>query len=445
MASTSQDVATIERGAIGLVLMSKRVPFDMDALTPAHFASELHAEAWRVVRAMEADGLAVDTHTFNANRARIGGHVRHAATPMWVADCLHAAPVGALAGQYANLIINAAHFRELESALARSGDIVEGATDAADATEAIRAEFDKITPATVGGSMLDDTLAASIAAFDEPSRAIPTPWRGLNSSLLGWRPGGLYIIGARPGSGKSIAAIQAALYLARSGPVAFNTLEMSTHEVNQRIIAHTASVHLSRLQGTLNGRPNLDANDRALIEDARRYLTGLPLSIRDDRAVTITGIRSHARSLSRRGPLAGIVVDYLQLLRSERGDNRPRHEIVADYSRSLKMMAGEMDCPVIALSQLNRGAAGSAASLANLRESGALEQDADVVILLSQPELRGDDGAMTVDEGHIIMDVAKNRHGPPAYLTLVRDGAHSTIGSRAELEPINTNERANHG
>lgn len=422
----------LERAIVGLVIHDPRTLNDLDGLTAAHFANKSTAAAWSLLTSMAQHGEGINAMTVYGNVGRIHD-MNHGIDAIWIADSMRLAPVSALAEQYAARLINAHQLRALRGATKAASEIADSATDSAEAIEAVRSTIDQVTPQTVKGTMIGDTLYASIAAFDEPSRAIPTPWAALNTIVIGWRPGGLYVVGARPGAGKSTWAIQSALRLAQSGPVAFNTLEMSTHEVNQRIIAHAAQVSLNRLQGVGPGLGALDDNDRALIGDAAPDLVDLPLSIRDDRAVTVTGIRSHARSLSRRGPLAGIVVDYLQLLRSERGDNRPRHEIVADYSRSLKMLAGEMDCPVIALSQLNRGAAGSQPSLANLRESGALEQDADVVILLSLPESRDDDGNVIVDEGHITVEVAKNRHGAPGRFTLARIGAKSTLGSRWEL------------
>lgn len=432
----ADETRRLEMSVIGLALSSPRALREMDQVTPAHFADELHAEAWRLIREMDTTGEPVTPITFKANLGRMGEHVRHRVKATWITDCMHVAPVDALAETHARLTINAATMREFEAVVERGRQLADTATDATDAIEALRGELDTITPQTVAGSMLADHIAASIAAFDQETPSIPTPWRALNNIIGGWRPGGLYVIGARPGAGKSMWAIQAALRLAETGPVAFNTLEMSVHEVNQRIIAHSANVWLSQLQGTVDGRPMLTVNDRALIEDARQHLVRLPLSVRDDRSVTVTQIRAHARSLSRKAPLAGIVVDYLQLLRTERGDNRPRHEIVADYSRNLKNLAGEMDCPVIALSQLNRGAAGGPPSLANLRESGALEQDADVVALLALPESKDDQGEIVVDETRLSVDVAKNRHGPPGRFSLARIGGKSTLGTRDEIEPL---------
>ena len=153
------------------------------------------------------------------------------------------------------------------------------------------------------------------------------------------------------------------------------------------------------------------------------------MSIDDRSSITVTAIRAHARGLSRRGQLAGVVVDYLQLMTAERGDRRPRHEIVADQSRQLKILAKELQCPVIALSQLNRASEqreGKAPTLSDLRESGALEQDADVVLLLHVPVDKADHMEVPLD--HLLrVTVAKNRHGPVGRVTLARHGETATL------------------
>src|SRR5690606_30558268 len=128
------------------------------------------------------------------------------------------------------------------------------------------------------------------------------------------------------------------------------------------------------------------------------------------------------RTLARRGPLAGIVVDYLQLMSGARGDRRPRHEQVAEWSRQLKILAKEMSCPVIALSQLNRESEARndrRPMMSDLRESGAVEQDSDVILLLHVDE-DNDPSRMTVL-------VAKNRQGQTGVVELTRRGEHARL------------------
>lgn len=147
-------------------------------------------------------------------------------------------------------------------------------------------------------------------------------------------------------------------------------------------------------------------------------VAGLPLSVDDRSSVGIDDVRAHARAVKQQyGGLGMVVVDYLQLISSPRGDRRPRHEIVADFSRQLKIMAGDLECPVVALSQLNRMAEeGGRPSMAHLRESGALEQDANVVLLLSCPDL----GDGILDKSRLNVAVAKNRQGPTGLCVLER-------------------------
>ena len=171
------------------------------------------------------------------------------------------------------------------------------------------------------------------------------------------------------------------------------------------------------------GRPDGAEWDR--IARAAGVLRNLPVSIDDRPDATVWDVASHARLLARRGPLAGVVVDYMQLMSTPRGERRPRHEVVAEQSRRLKVLAGTLDCPVIALSQLNRASQGRAdlrPSLADLRESGAIEQDADVVLLLHVPLEGG-----VPDQGRLDVLVAKNRHGTTGPVRLRRDGATATL------------------
>jgi len=166
---------------------------------------------------------------------------------------------------------------------------------------------------------------------------------------------------------------------------------------------------------------NLTPGDWGKIRDRRSEWDNVPLFVDDRSGVTITDIKRFARSVNRRRPLAGVVVDYLQLMSQPHGDKRPRHEFVADMSRQLKIMAMDMQVPVIALSQLNRASEqrqDKMPMLSDLRESGAVEQDADVVILLHR-EIMGE------KRDDLSMLVAKNRHGATGLAELTFWGHYS--------------------
>jgi replicative DNA helicase len=191
---------------------------------------------------------------------------------------------------------------------------------------------------------------------------------------------------------------------------------MSNNDVQIRAVSADLNLDVSKLI-----ERNLNASDWAKIRDRRAAWSNVPLFVDDRSGVSITDIKRFARSVNRRKPLAGIVVDYLQLMTQQQGDKRPRHEFVADMSRQLKIMAMDMNIPVIALSQLNRGSTqreDKMPQISDLRESGAIEQDADVVILLHR-EIMGD------NRYDLSMLVAKNRHGATGLAELQFWGQYS--------------------
>lgn len=384
------------------------------------FANPRLGALWQLMCQMHNRSEPVSPTTVAANLDTISDvrGVDHAL----IFDLYHNAPVTPIEGVHAaRAVADAAVNRRLESAATRIIQLARGAGDVAEKVELARAEIDSTHKAVAGVRMLRDIVDDKLNALEHPAPITPTPWPDLNRFIRGWRPGALYVIGARPGIGKSIIGLQAAIDLARRGPVAFNSLEMGDLEVVGRVIAQTAQVALGRLDGDSDDpAEQLSPRDWENIAKARPDWDGLPLAIDDRSNVTITDIRSHARSLAHQGPLAGVVVDYLQLMSSPHSSNRPRHEVVADYSRSLKLLAKELNCPVIALSQLNRASehrTDKKPTLADLRESGAVEQDSDVVILLSV-----DDN----DPSRLDLHVAKNRHGVnDVTVELTREGHYA--------------------
>lgn len=224
----------------------------------------------------------------------------------------------------------------------------------------------------------------------------------------------------------TLLGLNAAAGLARTGPVALSTLEMNRREVSVRLLAAAGRINV----GHLTGVHDMTDADWLKVPDAQALVSSLPISVDDRTGATVWDVVTHARLLARSGPLAAVVVDYLQLLTTPRGDQRPRHEIVSDQSRQLKVLAGELDCPVIALSQLNRqseGRAGGTPMLSDLRESGSLEQDADVVMLLNMPMVDDGYGGEAPDTGRLDVIVAKNRQGEVGTVRLQRDGATATL------------------
>jgi replicative DNA helicase len=244
----------------------------------------------------------------------------------------------------------------------------------------------------------------------------PTGYADLDDRLNGLQPGALYIVGARPAMGKSAFALgiasNAALEMKR--PALFFSLEMSHLELTQRLLCSDAKVDSSRMR---NGR--LQADDWPKINASVGRLAEAPIYIDDNPHLTIMEIRGKARRLqSKIGDLGVVIIDYLQLM-TGRSSAESRQVEVAEISRGLKILARELRVPVVALSQLSRSLeqrADKRPMLSDLRESGALEQDADVVMFLYRDEVYNTDSA---DKGIAEVIVAKHRSGPVGSAKLV--------------------------
>lgn len=411
--------AGAETSVLGAVLLSPAVLDDVEGrLSVGDFYRPAHDAIYASMLSLREHGQAVDAITVVAELQRRGELTRVGGAP-YVHEILAGTPTAANVGYYVRIVSDLAVRRRLRAAGVRAQQIASSLDlSVEEAIEAARAEIDDSSRSVAELHMVGDELGRSIARLDEPDTATPTPWRDLNQLIGGLRPGGLYIIGARPGVGKSLMASDLARECAKSGGVAFSSLEMSREEVHDRMMAATASVPYARFVTR-----SLEAADIDRLGRHVEALESLPISIDDRPAITITDIRSHARTLARRGPLAAVIVDYLQLMASPKGDRRPRHEVVGDFSRSLKILARELNVPVVALSQLNRGSTARAdqrPTMADLRESGSLEQDANVVLLLHVEE---DDPTIM----HVA--VAKNRAGGTGPIKLAREGHYARLGN----------------
>jgi replicative DNA helicase len=414
MSAMDTTVADAEAAIVGLALHG-HTEIDEAHLIGDDFQSPKLGALWDLTARLRHQGEPADPATIVAHLPRL--EVR-GIEPEDISSLYGNAPVGAVE-HYARLVADAATRRRLRVVGTRIVQLADATETAGEAVELARGEVDACSTSIAGLHMIEDNLGETIRRLDQPTVAIPTPWREMNYLIGGLRPGGLYIIGARPGVGKSLMANGLALGLARHGGVAYNNLEMSRHEVFERMLAAVSSVRYGKFVDR-----TLQAEDYRRIEAHVDGLSGLPISLDDRSTVTVTDIRSHARTLARRGPLAGIVVDYLQLMGSGavKGDRRARHEIVGEISRSLKILAKELNVPVIALSQLKRPDSSRAdknPTMSDLRESGSLEQDADVVLLLHVDE--------ETDPTKMLVAAAKNRQGRTGWFPLGRQGEYARL------------------
>jgi replicative DNA helicase len=404
-----------ERSVLGGMMLDSRVVWDVaEILEPGDFADGRYETVFRAILALAnsrqpTDVLAV-TDWLQRERLLVqtGGQ-----------GVLHEILSDTISAWSAPFHAEAVKQAAIKRRIREAGMAILGmASEDGDAFEVATRASAEIARATEAGSVavapVGDSVDAVIDSLSEAPRFVPTPWAGLNDLVGGFRPGALYVIGARPGAGKTILGLQSAVRLASRGPVAFASLEMSVGDLTKRLFAQRATVAMRSL--TTN---NLSPLEWEKVAAARESIARLPLFIDDRSGVTINHVRAFARSIARKGPLAGVVVDYLQLMRAT-DPKRPRWEAVGEISVALKGLARDLDVPVIALSQLNRGSEATGAgprrlpTLGDLRESGSIEQDADVVMLLQREWDEIQDAPSDV----LSVSVGKNRHGMTGIVRL---------------------------
>lgn len=266
-----------------------------------------------------------------------------------------------------------------------------------------------------------DTVDETIKQMQEPARFVPTPWADLNHLIGGWRPGALYVIGARPGSGKTLMGLQAAINMVGRGSVLMSTLEMSRAEIHMRVFSQLMHIPLTNILDSNMTPTEWERLQGYRADGWERFY------VDDNPSATVESIRRNARTINRKQPLAAIVVDYLQLMENAGKSDKKRHELIGQWTRQLKIMAKKFDVPVLILSQLNRDSTkqGQLPTLADLRESGSIEQDADVVLLLHRDDSQ---------PGDLNVLVAKNRHGMRDNIKLNWEGTFASVSDKG-FEP----------
>jgi replicative DNA helicase len=297
-----------------------------------------------------------------------------------------------------------------------------GEGEAVDLVNNAQAEIYQVT----GSVEQDDYVALNTAvdtAINEIEAAksrdgqmtgVPTGFADLDELTNGFHPGQLIIVAARPALGKSTLALDfcRAASIKNNLPSIFFSLEMGKSEIAMRLLSAEASVPLQNMRkGTVDNR------DWTTIASTRGRINDAPFYIDDSPNLTLVEIRAKCRRLKQKVGLQMVVIDYLQLMTSGK-KVESRQQEVSEFSRALKLLAKELQVPVIALSQLNRGPeqrADKKPAISDLRESGSLEQDADMVILLHRENAFEKDNPRAGEADFI---VAKHRNGPTATITV---------------------------
>ena len=412
-----------EESLLGAMLLSRDAIVDaVQICTADDFYKPAHGHVFEAITSLYGQGEPVDPVTVadELRRADLLDHIGGSAT---LVTLQANTPAISNAGRYARIVEEHALLRRLigvAGEIAELGyDVPDDVAGAVDRAESMVFEVAqrRVTDTT---KPLRDLLAASLdrleALYDrgEAITGVPTGFVDLDDRLSGLQPSNLVIVGARPAMGKTSFALNIAANAAMEGgvPTLIFSLEMSHLEITQRLICAEARVEAGRMR---NGR--LHDSDWGKISHAIGRLGEAPIYIDDNPMITVMDIRAKARRLKSREGLGLVIIDYLQLM-SGRSNAENRQVEISEISRGLKILARELQVPVVALSQLSRQLemrADKRPQLADLRESGALEQDADVVMFLYRDEVYNSESP---DRGTAEVIVSKHRSGPTGVTQL---------------------------
>lgn len=389
-----------ERGFVGSILMGYAKASD-SGLRSEDFTDSLCQRVFATAKSLEAQGKTADLVTVSDVDDAVGDLVELTS---------EASAYKHIVDQYADNIRSASARREVHGIAMNAAKMALDSDVSIDETVSLaRAALDAVGASTGKTEAIAGTDAICEFhdwLYDKPENPIPTGIGAIDRRLNGGIIGGkLVVVGARPAVGKSAMLSAIALNALRQGRrVLYVSLEMQPREIVSRMISTLAHVSASKMEAH-----NLDDAEMLRVTDAYGEINGDHLFI-STTAVTPAQVRKAALKIKAGGGLDIVCVDYLQLMHAEVGKNKGRTEEVGEISRSLKLLAMELGCPVVAAAQVNRASTQGedrAPRLSELRESGSIEQDADVVIFLHRPL----GGYLPGGACKMQLIIAKNRQG----------------------------------
>ena len=427
-----------EQSALGGMLLSKDAVADVvEVIRGTDFYIPKHEIIYDAILSLYSHGEPTDVITVTDELTKVG-ELSRAGGAEYLHTLTSLVPTAANAGYYANIVGEKALLRRLVEAgtrITQMGYKAEG--EVLDLVNNAQAEIYSVTGSQETEDYVPLTEAVTVA-IDEIEAAkhkdgsmtgVPTGFSELDELTNGLHPGQMIIVAARPALGKSTLALDFARAAAikHDMPTIFFSLEMGRSEIAMRLLSAEASVPLQSMRkGTVDNR------DWTTIAATRGRINDAPLYIDDSPNMTLVEIRAKCRRLKQRVGLKMVVIDYLQLMTSGKRVESRQQE-VSEFSRALKLLAKELQVPVIALSQLNRGPeqrADKLPALSDLRESGSIEQDADMVILLHRESAYEKDNPRA---GEADLIVAKHRNGPTRTVTVAFQGHYSRFTDRATV------------
>ena len=434
-----EDLAA-ERAVLGAVLSDNTVIASVAEVIQAEdFSSPAHSQIFSAMLALDLQQRPVD-HLTLSDELKVRGQLAATGGPAYLMTLDQLVPYSANATQYAQIVKAQAIRRRLAAAGRDIQELASQETGEIDALidEAERKVF-QISERQREGDLkpVRELMERTLELLDNLNRSttgitgLPSGFIDLDLQLTGFHRGELLVLAARPGLGKTSLALNVAMHVAlkEEKAVGLFSLEMPADQLLMRLLASAARVDMKKLRG---GR--LTAQDQEKFQQIAGALFNAPIYIDDSGTLSSFELRAKARRLKQKEPRLGLlVVDYLQLMH-QTGKVENRQLEVSEISRSLKALAKELDIPILALSQLNRKIEerrGGKPMLSDLRESGAIEQDADVVMFIHR-----DDEGDTQTAEHAALEVelivAKQRNGPIGTIDLVFLSEYTRFESRAK-------------
>ena len=432
------DVA--EQSVLGGMLLSKDAIADVvESLRASDFYKPAHETIYEAILSLYGHGSPADAITV-ADELKKRGELTRVGGASYIHTLIASVPTAANAQYYAEIVKEHAIMRRLIEAgtkIAQLGYANETEVDTL--VDQAQAEIYAVTDGNAKedyvsfSEALEETINEIDANSNRPDGVygVPTDFIEFDELTGGLHGGQMIVIAARPGVGKSTLALD----IARSASIhhqmttVFFSLEMSRTELAMRILSAEGKIPMSELK-----KGDLDTEGWTNLATLQGRIDSAPLFIDDSPNMTLMEIRAKCRRLKQRNDLKLVVLDYLQLMSSGK-KVESRQQEVSEFSRSLKLLAKELDVPVIALSQLNRGSeqrTDKRPMVSDLRESGSIEQDADMVILLHREDMYNPDSERV---GEADMIIAKHRGGPTRTIPLAFSGKYSRFNNMANEVP----------
>ncbi|APF41018.1 replicative DNA helicase [Neomicrococcus aestuarii] len=431
-----QDIVA-EQSVLGGMMLSKDAIADcIEVLRGPDFYRPNHEAIYEAILDLYGKGEPADAVTV-ADELTKRGEIGRIGGPGYLHTLIQSVPTAANAGYYAEIVHERAVLRRLVEAGTRIVNM--GYSQGGEVEEIVNAAQAEIYTVSERETAEDyvalrDIMEATVDEIEangsrgDGLTGVPTGFYELDELTQGLHGGQMIVIAARPAMGKSTFALDFARSAAIHHDMAtvFFSLEMGRNEIAMRLLSAEGQLMLQDLR-----KGNVRNEDWQKIANTMGRLNSAPLFIDDSPNMSLMEIRAKCRRLKQKNDLKLVIIDYLQLMSSGKRVESRQQE-VSEFSRALKLLAKELDVPVIALSQLNRGSEqrpDKRPVISDLRESGSIEQDADVVLLLHRDDVVNKDASERPGEADII--VAKHRNGPTGNIVVAFQGHYSRFSNMA--------------